>query len=447
MNQQKQPDIVSITAGDNRPDVGIEALLDSGGQTRTLRRTLFGVVGLVAVFLVWSVLAQVDELSRARGEIQPGGHVQVLQTEEGGSIVRLFVKEGDRVKAGDPIAEFATTNLVKDLEQADIKINSLAIERERMLAVLENRKPDFGPYAQDYPLLVEQAKVSYLAQVANRDAALAAKRSEAGQQSSLLGGLERDKRLIAMELREAQERLRRLEDGARKGVVTQISLSEARQQLAALEGRQADIESRAEATKGSIGGVDAETSRIRAELNQQLGVELGKITEQYRELVAEKKALEERQGRSRIKASMDGIVMNLPQTATGAVLPPGGVVAEIVPSEGEVVMEVMVTPRDIGFVKLGQRASVKIDSFDSARFGAVEGEVKRVAPTSTKMKENGMPFYKVEVALATPYVGSAEHRLSPGMTGEADIATGRKSVMQFLLKPIFLSADTAFHER
>lgn len=104
-------------------------------------------------------------------------------------------------------------------------------------------------------------------------------------------------------------------------------------------------------------------------------------------------------------------------------------------------------PRDIGFVKVGQRASVKIDSFDSARFGSIEGTVKRVSPTSTKMKENGMPFYKVEIDLAKPYVGNEKHRLIPGMTGEADIATGRKSVMQFLLKPIFLASDTAFHER
>jgi adhesin transport system membrane fusion protein len=110
-------------------------------------------------------------------------------------------------------------------------------------------------------------------------------------------------------------------------------------------------------------------------------------------------------------------------------------------------MEVMVLPRDIGFIKEGQRASVKLDSFDSARFGAVEGHVKRVAPTSTKMKENGAPFYKVEVALAKPFVGAENHRLMPGMTGEADIATGRKSVMQYLLKPIFLASDTAFHER
>ena len=110
-------------------------------------------------------------------------------------------------------------------------------------------------------------------------------------------------------------------------------------------------------------------------------------------------------------------------------------------------MEVMVTPRDIGFIQVGQKAVVKVDAFDYSRFGSVAGKVKRVSPTSIKLKENGATFYKVQVSLDNPYIGSSERLITAGMTGEADIVTGRKSVIQYLLKPIFLTADTAFHER
>lgn len=447
MNQKSQPSIVSISASDQRTAPPIEALLAEGGQTAALRRTLFAIVGLVVIFLVWALLTPIDELARARGEIQPGGHVQVLQSQEGGTIVKLHVKEGDTVKAGQVLADFATTDIEKLRTQTDIKLNALAIDRERMLAVLENRKPDFAKYEQDYPMLVQQAQITYREQLASRDAALAAKRSEGGQQSALIGGAEADTKLIERQIKEAQERLRRLEEGARKGVVTQLALSDARQQVSSLEERLADTKARAAGMRSTVGGVGAEVAKVRADFNQQLSMELSKLTEQYRELQAERAALEERKGRIEIKSPVAGIVMNLPQTAEGAVVSPGGVVAEVVPAGQDIVMEVMVTPRDIGFVKEGQRASVKIDSFDSARFGAVEGRVKRVAPTSSKLKENGMPFYKVEITLAAPYVGGKQHRLMPGMTGEADIATGRKSVMQWLLKPVFLAADTAFHER
>ncbi len=446
-NKEQTPEIIQVVAGDTRGETPITYLLNDGGQTRKLRRTMFSIVILVLIFVVWSIVAQMDELARARGEIQPGGHVQVLQSKEGGSIVKLFVKEGDIVKAGQAIAEFDNTALEKDQAQTDIKVSSLLIERERMLAILQNRRPDFSKYAKDFPLLVEQAKASYDAQVASRGAAIAVKRSEVGQQGSQLAGSDREQRIVKRELREARERLNRLEEGSRRGVVTKLALSEARQSLISLEERLDELKTRSESTKNTLSGADAEVRRLRAELNQQLSLELSKVTEQYRELVEEGKYLGNRQGKTLIKAPVDGTVINLPQSGAGTVIPPGGALAEVVPIGQEIIMEAMVTPRDIGFVKQGQRVSVKIDSFDSARFGAVAGHVKRIAPTSSKLKENGMPFYKVEIALSKPYVGSSNHRLIPGMTGEADIATGSKSVMQYLLKPIFLAADTAFHER
>jgi adhesin transport system membrane fusion protein len=446
MKQETAPKIVSISAADSRPHLRIDALLDNGGQTKAMRATLLGIVGIAVVFIAWSVVANVDELAKARGEIQPSGHVQNLQTEEGGSIVKLYVKEGDSVHSGQLIAEFAATNLDKEKEQNAIKISAVSIDRERLSAILEDRKPEFSKFA-DSPRLVEHAQVIYSSQIASRDAMVAAKRSEGSQQGILVGGLEIEKKMVDRELKESRDRLVRLEDGARKGVVTQLALSEARQQLIILESHYSDVNTRANSMRNTMGGVNFEVARMQAEFKQQISSELSKGTEQWRELLAEQKILIERDGRSDLKANIDGIVMNLPQTAVGAVVAPGGVVAEIVPTGQEVIMEAMITPRDIGFVKEGQRAMVKIDAYDYARFGAIEGKVKRVSATSFKMKENGAPFYKVDIALANPYVGTSKHYLVPGMTGEADIATGHKSVMQYLLKPVFTAADTAFHER
>lgn len=441
------PNIVTVAASDNRPPINIDTLLDDRGQTRTMRRTLGGIVAGVLVLLAWAIIAQVDELARARGEVQPGVRVQVLQSRMGGTINKLLVKEGDTVKAGQVLIDFSTTDYDKLKVQTDTKIAALEIDRERMLAVLENRPPNLAKYENDYPLLVKEAKITYREQLASRDAAIAAKRAEGAQQGALISGAEKDKTLIERQIAEAKDRLSRLEEGARRGVVTQLALSDARQQVTSLEERLSETTVRASGMRSSVGGVGADMARVRADFNQQLSQELSKVTEQYRELLAERNAVDSRLARSDITSPIDGVVMNLPQTQEGAVIAPGGVVAEVVPLGQELIMEVMVQPRDIGFVKEGQRASVKIDSFDSARFGSVDGHVKRVAPTSTKMKENGAPFYRVEVALAQSFVGAESHRLMPGMTGEADIATGRKSVIQYLLKPIFLASDTAFHER
>ena len=111
-------------------------------------------------------------------------------------------------------------------------------------------------------------------------------------------------------------------------------------------------------------------------------------------------------------------------------------------------MEVLLSPRDIGFVRTGQTALVKVDAFDFSRFGSVSGTVVSISPSAFRQEQSGATYYKVILQLEKSHVGQDESRqLIPGMTGEADIVTGTKSVFQYLAKPVFLSADTAFHER
>lgn len=446
MKKNDTPEIIAVIAAEQNFSARIDNLLDDTRQTRLLRRTLLAVVGLVALFIVWAIFAQVDELARAHGDIQPGEGVQSLQVEEGGSIVKLLVREGQTVVKGQPIVEFAATNLNKEREQNEVKLTSALIDRERLGALLEKRQPDFDSYTK-YPHLVKQARTSYEIQDAQRKALSEAKLSAITQQQRLITGMQRDKALLARELAEARSRLARLEEGASKGLVSKLMLSDARQQVTAVEERQSELASRAASAEDQITTLQAEMASVDAEFTQNVSIELGKTTELWRELQAEQRALAQRSARFEMKAPVAGVVMNLPQTLENAVIAPGGVVAEIVPADQAVVMEVMVTPRDIGFIQVGQRAVVKVDAFDYSRFGSVAGEVKRVSPTSIKLKENGATFYKVQISLDKPYIGSTERRIIAGMTGEADIVTGRKSVIQYLLKPIFLTADTAFHER
>lgn len=457
MKTEEMLQINTVIAADRAYHPRIEQLLDDSRQTRALRLSLLAIVLLVLVFLVWAALSEVDELARARGDVLPGQGVQTLQSEEGGSIVRFLVSEGDSVTAGQPLVEFAATNLKKEKEQNSIKLAKAQIDIERMAAVLEGRAPDFSAYADfprlnfslyaDFPRLVEQAQTSYMQQKAELEGLLQAKRSAIVQQEVLIKGLQQDRRLLANELGEASRRLGILEEGARKGLVSKLMLSDARQQVTAVRERQSELEQRISSAGDQINILNGELANAESSFKQAVSIEKGKVTELWRELQVEQKALEQRADRFDIKAPVSGVVMSLPQTRENVVIAPGGVVAEIVPEGDTVVMEVMVGARDIGFIRNGQKAMVKIDAFDYSRFGSVEGRVERVSPTSVKNKETGQSFYKVRVSLETPFVGAQSRLIVAGMTGEADIVTGHKSVIQYLLKPIFLTADTAFHER
>ena len=125
-----------------------------------------------------------------------------------------------------------------------------------------------------------------------------------------------------------------------------------------------------------------------------------------------------------------------------------GTVAVIVPTTPTALLEAKLSPRDIGFVTVGQKARIKIDAFDYSRYGAIDGIVKRISP-STDADEKGGVFYKVQIAIEKPYFGNTPGKLDllPGMTGEANIVTGDKTVFQYMWKPVFTNITDAFGER
>jgi adhesin transport system membrane fusion protein len=156
----------------------------------------------------------------------------------------------------------------------------------------------------------------------------------------------------------------------------------------------------------------------------------------------------EQAGRSTIKSPITGIVKNMRYHTIGGVVRPGEPIMDIVPSEDALVIEAKLNPVDRGFVRAGQKATVKIDTYDYSRYGGIDGEVIAVAPDST-IPEGGQPYFRVVVSTAKPYLGDAKEGLiiAPGMGATVDIHTGTKSVMTFLLRPVLKLKAEAFRER
>ncbi|MEJ2310348.1 MAG: HlyD family type I secretion periplasmic adaptor subunit [Gammaproteobacteria bacterium] len=449
MNTNKNPDIVAISGGDERPPHSLKTLLDEEGHaTGKLRAVLLLIALLVIAFLAWSFIAKVEELAKARGEIKPVARVQQLQTQEGGILAELMVERDDFVEEGQVIARFISTNLDKDKAQAEIRRAALQISLERWGAVAEFTEPDFSAWRESYPVLVAEANALYQNQLMLNQARVDVRKEKLDQLKAQLEGLERELPSAEQEVASLREILERDSQAAETGLVSAIQVAEAKSRVASAEKELKAIESRIAETNNGIDGALSEIEQVTDEIIQEARTERSKLIEQVDELTAELDALNTRQGRREIVATVDGYIQNVPETKAGAVLQPGGIVAEIVPSEGGVIMEAMVTPRDIGFLRQGQKAIVKIDAFDFSRFGSVSGKVLRISPTAFKNERDGSSFYKVDIELEKQHMGSDEgRRLMPGMTAEADIVTGEKTVFQYIAKPVFIGLDTAFSER
>ncbi len=169
-------------------------------------------------------------------------------------------------------------------------------------------------------------------------------------------------------------------------------------------------------------------------------------TSQVQELIHQ---LEDRFNRLQIVSPVRGYVKDIKIKSKGGIVPAGGIVMEVVPIDDELRVETRISTKDVGHVNLGQPVTVKVASFDFARYGSVSGVLDNISATTYIDETNGAPYYKGIVKLDTPYVGEdpEQNKIVSGMTVQADIMTGEKTLSQYLLKPIYVSLQQSFRER
>ena len=157
--------------------------------------------------------------------------------------------------------------------------------------------------------------------------------------------------------------------------------------------------------------------------------------------------LEERTSRLNLRAPARGLVKGLSVNTIGAVIQPGQTLMEIVPLDKDLEVSVKISPQDIGHLEVGQPVQVKFSTFDFSRYGSVQGHLEQISAT-TFSGEQGERYYQGRVSLVQNYVGTnPDNQIMPGMTVMADVITGEKTILEYMLKPIHVSLKTAFTER
>lgn len=368
--------------------------------------TFVCLVGLI----LWSNFAELDQVSRAQGEVIAAGRNQIIQSSDGGVIGAIFVKEGDQVRKGEILVKLDPVRIQAAVEEGRAKVAALKTVKARIEAELFNRPLLFPDDVKEFPDFISN----------QRD--LFAKRTAAQRQD--IAALNRMLTLVRQELAMNQPLLQ----------FGDVSRSE----VLRLERAVADIE-------GQI------ASRNNKYL-QDLQAEYAKTEE---ELVTAEQTLTQRKAAladTELKAPTDGIVKNVRLTTIGAVLRPGDEVLQIVPVNDELIVEAKVRPSDIAYVKRGQLASVKLDAFDSSIFGSAKGTVIYISPdTLSEQKPGGeITYYRVHIRIRTDLMRSMDRgniQIQPGMTATAEILTGKKTILEFLLKPIVKTVDESFGER
>ena len=380
-------------------------------QTGAIRVPMLSVLSLALVAgLLWAAYFDIDQTVRAQGQIIPISRTQVIQVADGGVLEKLTVVEGQAVVAGEVLAMLEKERANAGVDESRARVATLGAALTRARAEAQEKTPVFSAESRQYPEAVAEQMALFTQKRKSLDADLAT---------------------LQESLASARDELQVNESLFATGDISKLELMRAKRQVSELEGRIASTrnkflqDARLEATK-----IQDDLSSTRYKLDERQSVL------QHTELTA----------------PMDGVVKSLRVNTIGGVLRAGDELMQISPTEGDLVLELKIMPVDIGNLKVGLPASIKLDAFDYSIYGSLLGKLEYISSdTLTEQGQRGeaVVFYRARVTVNRDNHNPKLPRsfLKPGMTATVDIQTGSRSVLTYLIKPITKAFQGAATER
>jgi HlyD family secretion protein/adhesin transport system membrane fusion protein len=399
-------------------------------------------------FLVWAGLTNINEVARTPGEVVPTGFVQTVEHLDGGTVRAINAAEGQIVQKGEVLLLLDGAGTSEDMAAARKKQWALEIRAERLRAFVNNRTPDFRKFGDPKdPVIAEQSDIFNTMMAAHAQQKRVIE-DQISQKEKALSELSVRLETVAKNLKTMQKVHEGRQTLYNKALLPYTKLAETEKEVTSLGGEMQAIEMQTRQAQAAIQEFKARLESLGSTNRDGKFHELHQVAsdlEQNRELINK---LEARIARLSVKSPVRGIVKGLKVNTIGAVIQPGNTLMSIVPLDEALVVETRIPPHQIGHVSVGQPVKIKVSAYDFSRYGVVNGTVQSISAT-TFSDNAGSPYYRGKVALAKNFVGesAALHPVLPGMTVMAEIITGEKTVLDYLLKPIHSSFATAFSER
>lgn len=378
-------------------------------QLKASRLTIRLIAAAVGLFVIWSAFAWVDEIVRADGQVVSSSRSQSVQNLEGGILADLAVKQGDLVEAGQVLASLSDTRFRTAFDDLQDQIDALELRRLRLEAEIE------GKFAFDVPEDLAKRAPRILA---SEKALIEARQTD----------IDSRREGAFTQLEQAQEELANMERLYKKEFVALLEVNKAREKASEAEIRYMDILTQAELT---------------------LAEEYSETLKEITSLRQEMRLAQDQLSRTVITAPMRGIVNNLAVTTIGGVVRPGEEIFEIIPLGEALFVEAQVRPENIANVEPGQDASIKLTAYDYTIYGSLKGKVDFISADTFEDERDpsAPPYYKVTVNVNADALTERQKAIEirPGMRATVELHTGSKTVLRYLMKPLYKSKE-AFRE-
>lgn len=413
-------------------------------------RTILWVIAISIFWLIfWASIAEVDELTRGSGKVIPSQQLQVIQNLEGGIVSEILVKEGVQVKKGQVLLKIDDKSFVSSygesrLRYVELKAKSMRLEAEssgQPFLVAEDMSDEMQKQIAYERSLYDsnQEQLSKTFQILNEQ--IKQKESELTELESKVSQLQNSYNLVRKEV-EIMEPL------VKKGLVSEVEFLQLKRQANNIQGELQTTRLSIPRVQSSI--LEVKNKRVEAELNfkNKAKKDLNEAVAEMSRLQEAKTSLEDRVQRTLVRAPVDGTIKQLLVNTVSGVVRPGMDILEIVPTEDTLLVEAKIKPSDVAFLRLGLDAMVKFTAYDFSIYGGLTGKVVFIS-ADTITNDKGESYYIVHIKTDKNHLGTLEKPLDlmVGMTTTVDIMTGKKTVLDYLLKPILKAKQNALRER
>ncbi|MEO8618908.1 MAG: HlyD family type I secretion periplasmic adaptor subunit [Sphingomicrobium sp.] len=403
--------------------------------TGSKRIIVYAATGFV-LFILWAALAHVDEVTAGQGRVIPSSKVQVIQSSDPATVVEMLVRSGQTVKRGQLLAR------LDNPQSRSVQAETDALEARAQRLQSEGSGSSAGGLGGDEAALSSMRRQALGSRVAALRSSAEQRRREAAEAAATISSLSRSLQL-------AQENVNRLQPLAEKKIVPQTELANAQRDVIDLQGRIAAAREQQGRAQAAVSEALSQANEANFQFRQDALNERSQVTAKIAANEQTLRGAEGRNGRLELRSPVDGVVNDVKVTTIGGYVQAGEKVMEVVPMGERLLVETRVKPSDIAFIKVGDKALIKVTAYDFSTYGGLEGRVVQVSPDSIYDEAERQAYFTVIVETNRSYLKSGARQLpiTPGMITDTQIITGRKSILKYLFKPILKARSEALRER
>ena len=416
---------------------------------KRMKWALYFWILAVTLFILWASFTQIDEITRGSGKVVPSGENQVVQNLEGGIVKDILVKVGDIVEKGQPLLKIDNRKSMAQRDSTHIKELELKAKMTRLRAESEGKQfiVDYE-FEKKIPELVHNERSLFLSRQKQINAKIRSLEDQKKQKENSLK--ETIQKIIHLQRSTVliDEEVKMMKPMIAQGVKSKVAFMKLQREQSTIQEEYSSAQNSIPRIEASISEVNNNIEEAEIEFKNQAKKELNEVTAEVMRVKKSAEALGDQVERTMVRSPSKGIIQKIFLHTVGGVVKPGEDLVEIVPTDDSLWLEVKIKPSDIAFVYPTQKTVVKVSAYDFAIYGSLAGEVVHIsADTTEDKKENA--FYTIHIKTDKTYLGTEAKPLKiiPGMMVNVDILTGKKSVMDYILKPILKAKQYTFTER